>query len=184
MDDREIIALLFKRDESAVSELMNRFGGLCAALIGNIVRDKRDREECLSSVMFRLWSSIPPARPNDLTAYVARSARNEALMRLRKNATENASPALPIDEFAEFLPSGKTVEDEVFARAIAKAVSAHLGTLPKEERLVFMRRYWYMDPVKDIAKRFGMSEKRVNSLLTRTRRSLKKQLVKEGFINE
>lgn len=185
MKDSEIIALLNNRDEAAVEALKDRFGGLCFSLASNILADRRDAEECVSSVLFKLWSSIPPADPQDLTAYVAKTARNEALMRCRANsAKRNFAASVPLEELEACIAAGGGVEDELRAKELAGAVSVFLKGLPSEQRNVFMRRYWYFDSAKSIADRFGLSEARVNTLLQKTRRMLRRYLIKEEFINE
>lgn len=185
MEDSLIIELLNKRDEAAVSVLSEKYGGLCRSITSNLLSDSRDVEECVSSVLFRLWSSIPPAEPHDLTAYVAKAARNEALMRYRQNAAKrNFAASIPLEEIGDCLSGGADVEDELQAKALASAVERFVKTLPSEQRRIFMRRYWFFDSAKAIASLFGTNEKRINTILAKTRRQLRRYLVKEEFINE
>lgn len=185
MDDSEIIALLNNRDEAAVEAIRQRFGGLCMSLAMNILADRRDAEECVSSVYFKLWQSIPPAQPADLTAYVAKAARNEALMRWRANSARgDIAAAVPLEELEACLAGARSADEEPLARALASAVEGFVGSLPALQRGVFMRRYWFFDSAKTIAGIFGVTEKRVNYLLAKTRRQLRRCLVKEEFINE
>lgn len=177
MTDGEIIILLNKRDECAINALTERFGGLCRTLIGNILSDKRDVEECFNSVLMRLWSAIPPAEPSNLTAYVAKTARNEALMRYRSNRTRKISELLPFEELSECIPSAQNEAEE---RETAAAIDAFLRKQPALKRKIFIRRYWFADSIKDIAKSNGMSESRVTSMLFRLRGELKKYLESEG----
>lgn len=178
LDDREIILLLNNRDEKAVAALKERFGGLCRSLIRNVLTDERDVEECLSSVFMRLWSSIPPAEPRNLTAYVAKAARNEALMRYRANRSSGVNEILPFEEIKQGLPS---VENDVEAKETARLINSFIGTLPEEKRRVFILRYWFMYPIADIAKRLSMSESKVTSMLSRLRAKLKEYLESEGI---
>ena len=180
MDDREIITPLTNRDERAAEALGKRFGGLCLSLIRNILRDPRDVEECLNGVYMRLWSSIPPAEPRNLTAYVAKAARNEALMRFRANRSRHISELDPLDELKACLPPA---EDEVMARELARAVNGFLKDLPREKREVFIRRYWFFDPIADIARRYGFTEGKVTSMLFRLRAQLRDYLGKEGLLD-
>ncbi|MBO4563465.1 MAG: sigma-70 family RNA polymerase sigma factor [Clostridia bacterium] len=185
MNDREIIALLNNRDEAAIEAIKDRFGGLCFGLASNILADRRDAEECVSSVYFKLWTSIPPADPKDLTAYIAKAARNEALMRYRSNsAKRNFSAAIPLEELENCISGSGGAEDAIQTKAIAGAIEEHIRRLPSLERGVFMRRYWFFDSAKAIAVRFGITEKRVNALLAKTRKELRRYLVKEEYINE
>lgn len=183
MNDSEIIALLNKRDESAVEAIDARFGGLCRSICSNILNDPRDVEECVSSVYFKLWSCIPPAEPRDLTAYAAKAARNEALMRYRADSSKRKFAAsVPLEELESCLAGSGGAEEELEAEELAHAIMGFVSRLPAEQRGVFMRRIWFFDSVKDIAARFGITEKRVNVLLARTRRELRRYLTKEEFI--
>ena len=185
MTDSEIIELLNNRDETAINALTARFGGLCFSLAMNVLADRRDAEECVSSVMFKLWSSIPPAMPGDLTAYVAKTARNEALMRYRADASKRSFTAsVTLEELENCLAFPHGADEALNAKALAKTVEDYLRTLPAWERGVFMRRYWFFDSAKAIAERFGITEKRVNTLLARTRRGLRRRLIKEEYIRE
>ena len=181
MDDSELIALFNRRDENAVAALMDKYGGLCRSLIGNILRDRRDVEECVNNVLFGIWSSIPPASPNDLKAYVAKAARNEALMRIRSNRAARIEHQVPFEEMELFLPSA---HDDAGAIELRELIERFLKEQSPERRTVFLRRYWLFEPVADIAKKCGMSESKVTSLLFRTRNSLRNYLEKEGFFNE
>ena len=178
MTDGEIIILLNNRDESVINALTERYGGLCRTLIGNILFDKRDVEECFNSVLLRLWSGIPPAKPSNLTAYVAKTARNEALMRYRSNKTRKLSELLPFEELKDCIPSARNEAD---AGETAEAIDAFLRKQTAVKRKIFIRRYWFADSIADIAKRNGMSESKVTSILFRLRRELKKYLESEGI---
>lgn len=176
MEDSEILELLNNRDENAVAALFERYGGLCRSLIGNILADPRDIEECVNGVMFRLWSSIPPAKPADLTAYTAKAARNEALMRLRSLKAKQGLE-LPLGELELVLPAPDT---EAAGAELRELVSRFLKAQPKLRRGIFIRRYWYFDPIKDIASAYSVSESKVTSLLFRMRNQLRSYLEKEG----
>ena len=185
MTDSELIALLNNRDETAIEALEARFGGLCRSLASNILADERDVEECVSCVLFKLWSAIPPAAPRDLTAYVAKAVRNEALTRFRSQRAERGFTAsVTLEELEDCLVGSESAEDGPAARAIAQAVEGFAAGLPAVQRGVFMRRYWFFDSAKAIAERFGLTEARVNKLLNKTRRDLKRYLVKEEYISE
>ncbi len=184
MDDREIIALLNKRDESAIQAIEARFGGLCRSIASNVLLDPRDVEECVSTVYFKLWSAIPPADPKDLTAYTAKAIRNEALMRYRENASKRSfNASVSLEELDNCLMGAAGAEDELQSKALASAIDTFVRGLPAEQRGVFMRRIWFFDSAKAIAARFGITEKRVNLLLAKTRRQLRSYLIKEELIN-
>ncbi|MBR6429298.1 MAG: sigma-70 family RNA polymerase sigma factor [Clostridia bacterium] len=176
MTDEEIISLLHKRDESAVKSLTERFGGLCRTMIDGILADRRDAEECFNSVFMRIWSNIPPAQPNNLTAYIAKIARNEALMLYRSNKSRRLDELVPFEELEGSIPS---VENEVEARLTAELINRFLKEQSSIKRSVFVRRYWFADSIPDISKRFGMTESAVVNLLYKLRKKLKTYLERE-----
>lgn len=183
MDDRELIAMLNARDESAVHALFETYGGLCRSIISHIVRDRRDAEECMNSVAMSIWRSIPPARPRDLKAYVAKAARNEALMVIRRNrAKRNAGVTVPLDELEACLPAPSGPEAEAETKELTRAINRFLKTLSAEKRGVFLRRYWFFDSVKEIAARYGISESKTASMLSRMRAALRGYLEKEELL--
>lgn len=185
MTDSELIALFNNRDEAALRAAEQRFGGLCRSVAANILADRRDVEECVSTVFFKLWSAIPPAEPRDLTAYVAKAARNEALSVYRAcSAKRRFAVSVPLEELDACLAGALSADEEPTAKELARAIEAFLSRLPERQRGVFMRRYWFFDDAKTIAGLYGVTERRVNSLLARTRRELRAYLIKEEFINE
>ncbi len=179
MDDGKILALLFARDEQALSFIAAKYGGLCSSIIANILKDKRDVEECISNVYIKLWQSIPPAEPKNLKAYIAKTARNEALMRLRSAKNKLETEALPFEELEAVLPH---IETEAETGELRDAIERFLKEQPYEKRVVFMRRYWFFDSIEDISHRLGITKSKAASMLFRLRNELKRALEKEELI--
>ncbi|MBR3381527.1 MAG: sigma-70 family RNA polymerase sigma factor [Clostridia bacterium] len=177
MEDSEILGLLNRRDERAAELLFEKYGGLCRSIISNVLEDPRDVEECLNGVMFRLWSAIPPAQPGDLKAYAAKAARNEALMRARTLKPKQGLE-IPLSEIESTLPA-----PEADSLGTAELISRFLKKQPPYKRDMFIRRYWYFYPIKDIAGEFSVSESKVTSLLFRMRDQLRTYLIKEGIFD-
>jgi RNA polymerase sigma-70 factor (ECF subfamily) len=184
MDDAEIMELLRRRDEHALAELKKRFERLCLHIALNILSQREDAEECVNSAYYDLWSNIPPDEPDDLKAYLCRIVRNKALDRLKYNKAEKRSPelAVSIDELAECIPDNSW--DDAPAKELASAISRFLRTQDEAHRKVFVRRYWYGDPLAAIAELYGMNERTVATYLFRTRKKLKAFLKKEGHYYE
>lgn len=179
MDDDALITMLFNRDENAVAELSNKYGMLCRSLLSNILKDKRDVEECLNGVYLKLWNSIPPARPDNLKAYAAKAARNEAISLLRRGKNKKENETLPFDELENVLP---TVETEAESLELKDAIERFLRGLTKEKRVVFLKRYWYFESIEKIAQSCGTSQSRVTSMLFRTRNELRTYLEREELL--
>lgn len=179
MEDRHILKLLWQRAEQAIAAMAERFGRrlYCTAL--NLVNDPQDAEECVNDTYMAVWNAIPPKRPEPLAPYVYRTGRNIALNRLRANTAQKRSGyELSLDELAGCVPA-PCLED---CRALGQAMDAYLDTISKSSRVIFLRRYWFGDTVKDIARDLCMTENAVFVRLSRTRDGLKQYLMKEGYL--
>lgn len=183
MEDVNILELFWARTQEAVAVAAERYGSLCRAVAGNILANPRDAEECVNDVWLAAWNSIPPARPERLGAYLARLTRNIALDKLDHNRAlkRNGELDVALSELEECLAARGGVEETLEAGQTAAAIDAFLRTLPKEQRWVFLRRYWYADPIAEIAQRGHMSQGKVKSMLFRTREKLKTYLEQEGI---
>ena len=181
MEDQEIFTLLWQRSEGAISARAERFGKHLYLTALNLLSSAQDAEECVSDTYMALWNAIPPKRPEPLSPYVYRIGRNIALNRLRDNTAQKRSGyELSLDELAGCI-SAPCLED---GRALGQAMDAYLDTLNKDNRVIFLRRYWFGDSVKDIATAFHMTENAVSVRLSRIRDGLKAYLIKEGYYDE
>ena len=181
MDDLSIIELFRERDEKAIAEIKQKYDKLCLYVAGNILSQREDIEECINTAYYEIWNNIPPESPNDLRTYLCRIVRNIAIKRLQYNSAAKRNPkfTVPIDEIAECIPSdkGQSLSDDI----LAEAISRFLRTQDEKHRKVFVRRYWYGDPLSKIAGYYDMKEKTVATYLFRTRKKLKAFLQKEGY---
>ncbi len=182
MDETEIVKLYFQRDEKALSETREKYGSLIKGLVYGILRCEQDCEECVSDVYFTLWRSIPPAKPDSLKAYALKTARNEALMKLRgKKAQKRGFGAdVPLSELEEVLPD-KNIPDGSEGW-IKELISGFIGELSQDSRIIFIRRYWFFDSIDEIASRCGFSRSKVKSSLRASRERLRKRLKEEGVV--
>lgn len=182
MEDSKIIGLLFDRAEGAISALAEKFGRRLKGLALNILGSIRDAEECVSDTYLAIWNAIPPKHPDPLAGFVYRTGRNQALKRLRADSAQKRSDRydLSLDELAGCIP-GPALEERVFARELGLAIDRFLEGQSRENRALFLRRYWFGDSVRDIARAFGMKENAVSVRLSRIRDRLRDHLVKEGY---
>lgn len=185
IDDEKIIEMFFERDQQAIRELDIKYGKICHNLSYNIVNSRRDAEECVNDAYLGAWNAIPPTRPNPLLSYIVKIVRNISLnIYWRKEAAKrNSIYTIAMQEIETCIADQKNVEDEVEARELARIIESFLDTLTVKERVIFMRRYAYIDTYADIAKRVGVSEKNVSVRLTLIRQKLKQYLIeREVFI--
>ena len=183
MEDQNIIDLLEARSEDGLSALAEKYRPYCLEILLRILASPEDAEECLNDTWMRIWQSIPPASPGNLKLYVGKCARNLALDRLRRQkAVKRGGELVRVEEELESLVSPQAgPEEEALYRDRIRSLNAFLGELPTEKRVIFIRRYWYLDNIADLAEKFGCSERRINGILHRVREKLKKKWKEEGL---
>ena len=152
LDDSKIIDLFYERSEQAIIELSQKYGSVCTKVANNILNDVRDTEECVNDAYLGAWNTIPPQRPNPLLSYVCRIVRNLAIKKYHANtaAKRNSSYDVALDELENCFPASTSVEDEFNAGEIARSIDRFLETLDKENRIMFVRRYWHSDSIADL----------------------------------
>ena len=183
-DDEKIIDMFFERSEQGIRELDMKYGKICHNLSYNIVNNRQDAEECVNDAYLGAWNAIPPVRPNPLLAYIVKIVRNISLkIYWRKEAAKRSGHyKIALEEIEGCIADRKTVEDEIEARELARIIEGFLETLPLENRVIFMRRYWFVDSYKDIAGFTGLSEKNISVRLTRIREKMKQYLIETGGV--
>lgn len=184
MEDERIVELFLARDENAVRCAAEKYGLRLRALALRIAGEVQTAEECENDAYLAAWNAIPPAEPRDyLYAFLARIVRNLALNRCRDR--ERLKRAAFVSELSremeECIPAPDDLESRMDDLALREAINGFLGTLGEEKRNIFLRRYWYLDPVADIAKRFCISQSKVKTTLFRVRKQLREYLEKEGY---
>ena len=182
MKDKEIIELFIKREETALEMTAEKYKSYCISIAERILGSREDAEEIWNDVLSAAWNSIPPNEPEYLNLYLGKIARNAALKKLEAEKTKKRDGGikLQLDELAECIPA-PLFEEQADLIALRDVLNAFLAKLPKEQRNIFLRRYWLCEGVKDIAKRFGYSENKVSLILLRIRKRLKKELEKEDL---
>ena len=182
MDDRSIIELYFARDERAIAMTAQRYGKLCFGIARNILSNDQDAEECVNDAYAGLWNAIPPARPDNLSAFVCRVARNLALKRLACISRQKRDRAMTVSlsELEDILPD-ESIAGDVAEGVISAAISNFLRAEKEDVRNVFIRKYYFFDSVEQIARRYGFSQSKVKSMLYHTRNKLKEYLKGENI---
>ena len=182
MEDREIIDLYFARAESALEETSKKYGSILTHISENILKDSQEAGECFNDVLLGAWTQIPPAKPDNLFAYLAKSIRYISFGRLDYHNAEKRHAEI-VELSAELenshLVSGSSNTD-MDEKELSELVSAFLKERSYEQRVVFLRRYWYGDSIDEIADIMGITKGKVKSILFRMRNKLKEYLEKEG----
>ena len=181
MEDTKIVDLFWQRDQSAIAQADRKYGKYCYAIAYGILSSREDSEECVSDTWHNAWQAMPPERPTRLQAFLGRITRNLALDRYGYNHAQKRNVYLEtvMDEYWQCIPNGDMpLEDQVALKAL---INGFLGGLDKQTRVIFLRRYYYICSVRDIAKSLGLSESNVSVILHRTRVKFKEYLQKEGI---
>lgn len=185
MQDEEIVALYWQRDETAIEGTRQKYGSFLGGIAWQILYDKQDSEESVNDTYLKAWGSMPPHRPQQLAAFLAKITRQLSIDRLRaKNRQKRGGGeyAASLEELAECVSGAAPPAQEAELRLLGQTISSYLRALPLKTRTVFVRRYFYIDPIRQIASEYGMSEQAVKSLLHRTRAGLRDHLAQEGVL--
>ena len=185
MEDHKIVRLLWQRAESAIDALSAKFGKRLMSIALNILGVRGDAEESVNDTYLAVWNTVPPKKPESLPAYVYATGRNISLDRLKHNLAlkRNSGYDVSIDELAEYIPA-PALEETVEARELGEAINRFLETLNADSRALFLRRYWFGDPVHTIAKDLGIRANTAAVRLGRLRQQLREHLLKEGYTDE
>ncbi len=184
MDDRSIIKLFFDRDENALLQIEEKYSKYCTKLAKNITGSDEDADEVWNDTMLSAWNSIPPEDPQSLKIYLVAIARNHSLSRYRKQTAgkRGCEISVCLEEAEEFLADTKNISEDYEMRELRELLDRFLKSLPERECNIFIRRYYHCDTIPDIAKRCGIKEAHCLVILSRTRKKLKAELEKGGYV--
>lgn len=184
MEDQKIVELYWRRDQAAIQETDRKYGRYLLNIAYNILANGQDSEECVSDTYFGAWNSMPPQRPGVLSSYLAKITRRVSIDRYRKRNREKRKAseyALSLSELEDCVCAPDTPEEQLDADLLAEAIAAFLRQQSEQARNAFLGRYWFLDPVREVARYCGMTESAAKSMLHRTRVKLKDHLKEEGF---
>ena len=179
--DQEILALGQARDQEAIAAMAEKYGAYCHTVARNVLGNDADAEECVNDAYLGAWNAIPPERPERLPAYVCRIVRNAALSRRRRDGAQKrgGNYTVALSELEGCIAAPEDSQSALDAKELTAALERFLDTLSEENRVIFLRRYWFADKCADIGRRVGLSEKAVTVRLTRLRKQLKKYLAEQ-----
>lgn len=185
MEDAQIVSLYWDRDESAIRETETKYARYLTKIACNILNDVEDSRESVNDTYLAAWDSIPPHRPGILSAYLAKLTRRISIDRFRYRTRDKrmgSEYALSLEELGDCVCGGDTTQEAVNEKLLADAIGIYLRLLPEDARTAFVGRYYFLDPLKEVAAYCGMSESKAKSILYRTRVGLKEYLRKEGYL--
>ncbi len=185
MEDQKIIDLFLQRKDDAIDQTSQKYGKYCYAIAWNILSNRQDAEECVNDTWLNAWNAIPPHRPERLRPFLGKITRACAFNRCKaQRAQKRGGGELPLilEELESCLPAAPSAAEETEAAALEDSVSRFLHTLPEQECSIFLRRYWFAEPLSEIARRYGLNLNTVKSSLHRSRGKLKRHLEREELL--
>ena len=180
ISDESIIALYWKRDESAIEETDLKYKNYLYSVAYNIVHGSLDCEECLNDTYLATWNAIPPSKPNVLKAFLTAITRRIAINRFHSNM-RHSEMTVALSELEDFLTDGESVDSQFDAIELGRVISDFVRLLPERRRFIFMSRYYAAEPIDTIAKELDLSRSMVNKELAAIRKALKEKLESEGY---
>ena len=185
MDDGQIVQLYWDRSEQAITETDAKYGAYCYSIAYNALANIQDAEESVNDTYMAAWNRIPPTRPAVLGTFLGRITRNIAINRWKaRNAAKRGGGeiTLALEELADCADEQVSIECALESRKLARVFNEFLDTLQKQKRDIFLRRYWFFEPIAEIAESYGFTQSKITAMLHRTRGKLRKHLEKEGFL--
>lgn len=183
MEDNKIIELYWARSQQAITESQRKYGSYCRTIARNILPREEDAEECVNDTWLRAWNAMPPQRPTRLQAFFGKLTRNLCLDRWRRDHAAKrggSQTELALEELEDCLAARERVEDALDAEHTAQLISRFVRQLSAPDRMLFVRRYWYLDDIRTLAHTLGMGQSQVKSRLHRIRQRLRQALEQEG----
>ena len=187
MEDSIIVELYLQKNENAIKETDSKYGAYCFTIADNILHNKEDSEECVNDTWLKTWNAIPPQKPTKLQMFLAKITRNLSFNRFNSRSAEKRGGGeiiFVLDELAECLACESDIASEYESQELGQCVRIFVRSLPERDGNIFVRRYFFTEPVAEIAKRYGLTDNNVMVILSRTRKKLKVHLIKEGFFSE
>ena len=184
MTDERIIELFFARSERGIEELDTKYGATCHRIAQNILGNKEDAEECVNDAYLGVWNSIPPKKPSLLSAFLFKILRNLSITRYHANTAQkrNSFYDIALDELGDTISTEESIEKECSQKELTTTIEGFLDTLTRENRVIFVCRYWFSESYTEIAKRTGLTEKNISVRLTRIREKMKEYLSERGIL--
>ena len=180
MDDKLMVDMIYERNEDGIRELVNTYSRLCTSVVCRILSDECDVEECVSDVWMAVWNSIPPNRPDSIRAYLCKIARRIGIDKLKYNTRKKRADGYTV-LLSELGDCIALPEDNECDEHLIGIIENFLSSIDVESRVMFVRRYMYMESIAELASRYGIKERYISVKLFRIREKLRKALVKEGI---
>lgn len=177
-----IVKQLWERDENAVNQIIKDYGSYVFSIADTILKNKEDSEECVNEVYLKIWNSIPPAKPSNFKAFIAKITRNLSVNKLKYNiAAKRSGNNVAFEELENYLTENGELSDNIILEDLQTSINGFLKGLQEKERNIFIRRYYFGESLEIISTKYGIAPNTIAKSLSRTRKKLKMHLKKEGY---
>lgn len=183
MEDEKIIELLHDRNELGLAYTAEKYDPLYRSVLHRVLTDKQDVNECANDVLMSVWNTVPPNWPVHFPAYICRIAHRIGINRFKFNTRQkrNSDCTVLLSELEGCIPARSRAEDRHEAKQLQQVVNTFLQKLDPQTRVLFIRRYFFMESVQELADRYAVTANFVAVRLHRARTALRKLLEKEGI---
>lgn len=184
LTDQEIVQLLWKKQECGLTHLAVKYEKLVLHIIKTILgTNNRDVEECLNDTYLKIWNHIErfDFDKASLKTYIKVIARNTAINRLRSISVKE-TPIIPMDysEAAkDYMENNHSLEGSLIKKEEVRQLKDCIDRMKKKDRELLIRKFFYLQSSKEIAKVMHMTVSAVDSRISRLRVKLKDEM-KEG----
>jgi len=183
VEDEKIIELLFKHDENGLKELTKKYDLLIKKIAYGILNNNSDTEECVNDTYLKVWSTIPPYKPDYLKPFLCKIIRQLSIDRYRFNhrGKRNKKQNISLNDLDYEISDNKNVDDEFNSKLLMEYINNFISDLDVVSQTLFIRKYFLFEETKTLSKRFNLSENYIDVKLFRIRKKLKKYLESEGY---
>ena len=180
MEDIMIIEMYQNRNQTAISESNSKYGKMLRGISFSVLHNREDCEECVNDTYLNAWNSIPPQKPNSLSAYLGRIARNISINRRYEKQAQKRGGGDILEELTDCIPSGETVETAIEEKELSSIITKWLNSLSQDDRVLFLRRYWFGETLDSLAAECSAAQNKLAGRMFRLRQKLKSTLEEEG----
>ena len=180
--DRELIDGLRQDNINAFNDAVRKYKKLVESLSAELLDNVTDREEVVNDTFFKLWRcryQLDPER-GSLQNFVCTLARSCIFDRLRYNNRIKRREVISREE--NDIGLDVDYENAAARELNHKVIIECISTMPSPNKEVFIDRYYFNMPIKDISEREGLKIKKVENILYRGKKRLKKALIKGGVM--
>ena len=176
MKDIIVIYGIKERDECMINEVIDKYSKLLWPIASAVLKNvgsEQDVEECIADVFIDLWENPDKydAQRGTLKSWLCMVARCKAIDRYRILSKRNT---VPLE--GAMMAGRMGMQDALLQEETKRELAAAVNALADVERDILIRRYYYEQKPREIAKALDLSVKQVENHLFRSKQKLRKAI--------